>query len=108
MQVLTGRLLSTGKFLFTLSFYYIRNFESFWERTSGSKVLFFALTDIGVNLTDAMYQGEYHGSKKHEPDLDAVLERAWKHGLDKMMITGGSLDDAHETLEIARSHGIIY
>ena len=73
-----------------------------------SKVLFFALTDIGVNLTDAMYQGEYHGSKKHEPDLDAVLERAWKHGLDKMMITGGSLEDAHKSLEIARSHGIIY
>ena len=53
-----------------------------------------------------MYQGEYHGSKKHEPDLDAVLERAWKHGLDKMMITGGSLEDAHKSLEIARSHGI--
>ena len=54
-----------------------------------------------------MYQGEYHGSKKHEPDLDAVLERAWKHGLDKMMITGGSLEDAHKALEIVRSHGII-
>ena len=48
--------------------------------------LLFALTDIGVNLTDAMYQGEYHGSKKHKPDLDAFLERAWKHGLDKIMI----------------------
>ena len=72
------------------------------------KVSFFALTDIGVNLTDAMYQGEYHGSKKHEPDLDAVLERAWGHGLDKMMITGGSLEDAHKALEIARSHGIYY
>jgi len=66
------------------------------------------LIDIGVNLTDAMYQGEYHGSKKHEPDLDAVLERAWKHGLDKMMITGGSLDDAHKALEIARSHDQLY
>ena len=52
-----------------------------------------------------MYQGEYHGSKKHEPDLDAVLDRAWKHGLDKMMITGGSLDDAHKALDITKKHG---
>ena len=52
-----------------------------------------------------MYQGEYHGSKKHEPDLDAVLDRAWKNGLDKMMITGGSLEDANKALKIARSHG---
>ena len=64
--------------------------------------------DIGVNLTDAMYQGEYHGSKKHEPDLDAVLDRAWKNGLDKMMITGGSLEDAHKALEITKKHGILH
>ena len=55
-----------------------------------------------------MYQGAYHGSKKHEPDLDAVLDRAWKNGLDKMMITGGSLEDAHKALEITKKHGILH
>ena len=56
-------------------------------------------------MTDAMYQGEYHGSKKHEPDLDSVLERAWKNDLDKMMITVGNLDDSAKALEIAKKHG---
>ena len=26
--------------------------------------------DIGANLTDSMYQGEYNGTKYHEPDLE--------------------------------------
>ncbi|VVD04826.1 unnamed protein product [Leptidea sinapis] len=49
--------------------------------------------DIGANLTDAMYQGVYHGSKKHQPDLTRVLERAWGSGVQSMIITGGNLDD---------------
>ena len=51
-----------------------------------------------------MYQGEYHGSKKHQPDLDAVLERAWKHDMDKMMVTSGSLNDAKTVLDIIKKH----
>ncbi len=52
-----------------------------------------------------MYQGEYHGSKKHEPDLDAVLERSWKHGLEKMIITGGSFNDAKSAIAMAKTDG---
>jgi len=59
--------------------------------------------DIGVNLTDSMYQGEYHGSKKHEPDLDRVLERAWTSGMEQMIITGGNLADATTAIELADS-----
>lgn len=50
-----------------------------------------------------MYQGIYHGSKKHEPDLDVVLARSWSAGLDKMIITGGSLTDSRKAIELARS-----
>lgn len=50
-----------------------------------------------------MYRGVYHNSKKHEPDLNRVLERSWKGGLDKMIITGGSLKDAKEALELAKT-----
>ena len=52
-----------------------------------------------------MYQGEYHGKTKHKPDLDKVLERSWQNGLDKMIITGGSLEDAKKALEVARTSG---
>ena len=31
------------------------------------------ISEIGVNLSDRMYQGEYNGSKKHEADLSQVL-----------------------------------
>lgn len=58
--------------------------------------------DIGVNLTDSMYQGIYHGSKKHEADLDDVLQRAFDQGMKKMMITGGSLKESKEAIELSR------
>ena len=40
--------------------------------------------DIGANLTDSMYQGVYHGSTKHRPDLSKVINRAVDAGLDKV------------------------
>ncbi|CAG5015149.1 unnamed protein product [Parnassius apollo] len=58
--------------------------------------------DIGANLTDEMYQGIYHTSKKHEPDLDTVLERSWSSGLCKMIITGGSLTDSKKAISMAQ------
>ncbi|PZC74353.1 hypothetical protein B5X24_HaOG207954 [Helicoverpa armigera] len=64
--------------------------------------------DIGANLTDEMYQGVYHGSKKHEPDLDVVLARSWNAGLDKMIITGGSLTDSKTAIDLARSDARLY
>ena len=61
--------------------------------------------DIGANLTDPMYQGLYHGSRKHDPDLPDVLDRALKHGLLKMIVTGGSLEDSQKALELAKTKG---
>ncbi|CAN0556053.1 unnamed protein product, partial [Ectocarpus sp. 8 AP-2014] len=44
-----------------------------------------AFIDIGANLLDDVFQGRYHGgSQKHEPDLDAVLERASAAGVEKV------------------------
>lgn len=61
--------------------------------------------DIGANLTDDMYQGLYHGSQKHPSDLDIVLERSWKSGLDKIIITVGCLDDRQKAVDIALKDG---
>lgn len=62
-------------------------------------------SDIGANLTDEMYQGIYHGSKKHEADLSHVLKRAWEAGLSKMIITGTSLSDSKAAVELAKTNG---
>ncbi|XP_076682545.1 deoxyribonuclease TATDN1 [Andrena cerasifolii] len=59
--------------------------------------------DIGANLTDPMYQGIYHGSQKHQPDLDKVLERSWNNNLSKLIITAGNIEESKKALEIART-----
>ncbi|XP_011691122.1 PREDICTED: putative deoxyribonuclease TATDN1 [Wasmannia auropunctata] len=64
--------------------------------------------DIGANLTDSMYQGVYHGSQKHQPDLDKVLERSWKNNLSKIIITAGSVEESKKALEIARIDDRLY
>ncbi|CAH2241013.1 jg4084 [Pararge aegeria aegeria] len=64
--------------------------------------------DIGANLTDEMYQGVYHGSKKHEPDLHEVLKRSWAGGLEKMIITGGSLTDSRQAVELASTNSQLF
>ena len=60
--------------------------------------------DIGANLTDSMYSGEYNGSSKHPPDLEAVLKRAEAAGVVKMMVTGGNLEESRRAIELAKSH----
>lgn len=64
--------------------------------------------DIGANLTDTMYQGEYNGSSKHPPDLDSVLSRARAAGLVKMMITGGNLEESKKAIELSKTHDDLY
>lgn len=50
-----------------------------------------------------MYQGSYHGSKKHEPDLEKVLNRAWDGGMNRIIITGGNLIDSKKAIELSRT-----
>ena len=61
--------------------------------------------EIGVNLSDRMYQGEYNGSKKHDSDLLDVLERSWKAGIEYMIITGGSFNDASQAIKLSTLDG---
>ncbi|XP_068896172.1 deoxyribonuclease TATDN1 isoform X2 [Tenebrio molitor] len=57
--------------------------------------------DIGANLTDAMYSGIYNGTRKHEGDLQQVLQRSWSAGLKKIIITGGNLKESQMALSLA-------
>ncbi|CEH18594.1 TatD-related DNase [Ceraceosorus bombacis] len=64
--------------------------------------------DIGVNLTDGMYSGCYHGHKSHSPDLDSVLGRARKAGVIAQIVTGGSLSESRHALDLAEKHQDLY
>ncbi|KAK9833270.1 hypothetical protein WJX81_001539 [Elliptochloris bilobata] len=50
-----------------------------------------------------MYQGVYGDKRYHEPDLAAVLERAWAAGVERIIVTGGSLEGSRAALALART-----
>jgi TatD DNase family protein len=52
------------------------------------------LLDIGVNL----------GHESFQPDLDAVLQRATEHGVDRMIVTGASREGSVHALALAKAH----
>jgi TatD DNase family protein len=58
--------------------------------------------DIGANLTDAVFHGLYRGSRKHADDFAQVLQRAWAAGMQRIVITAGTLADVHKALVLCR------
>lgn len=77
-----------------------------------------------VNLTDPVFRGLYHGRKKHDgwclillntytykllaspkDDFQAMLERSRTAGVSSMIITGSSLHESRQALELAKEHG---
>jgi len=59
--------------------------------------------DIGANLLDERFtKGEYHGKYRHEPDWDAMIERAQGVGVTKIILTAGTLKESQRALELVR------
>eukprot|EP01104_Vermistella_antarctica_P002730 TRINITY_DN12943_c0_g1_i1.p1 TRINITY_DN12943_c0_g1~~TRINITY_DN12943_c0_g1_i1.p1 ORF type:complete len:335 (-),score=54.43 TRINITY_DN12943_c0_g1_i1:107-1111(-) len=97
--------------LHVLSRVAILSAESTSRRLSMSAMAFSAtykLIDIGANLTDPVFRGNYRGKQKHESDFDDVLERSRKAGVEKCIITAGTLAEAKEALIEARKHDMLF
>lgn len=64
--------------------------------------------DIGVNLTDPVFRGSYHGKQAHQDDLEIVLSRASRAGVVAQILTGGNLGESHEALQLAQKYDGFY
>ncbi|KAL7414391.1 Mg-dependent DNase [Mrakia frigida] len=62
--------------------------------------------DIAFNATDSMFKGVYHGKPRHPDDLHDVLLRSKAAGVSTCILTGGSLSESQEALELAEKHGV--
>ncbi|XP_071906189.1 uncharacterized protein [Coffea arabica] len=66
------------------------------------------MIDIAVNLTDGMFKGIYNGKKYHVADIVAVLSRARSAGVDRIIVTGGFLEESKEALAIAETDARLF
>lgn len=55
-----------------------------------------------------MYQGKYNGKEYHSPDLHRVLDRAWEAGVERIIITAGSLEESKKALQLSQAHPNLY
>lgn len=64
----------------------------------------FKFVDIGANLLDERYtKGEYFGKVKHEPDIDAVIQRSIDSGVSHIIITAGTLLESYQAIQLVKN-----
>ncbi|ORY34938.1 hypothetical protein BCR39DRAFT_515713 [Naematelia encephala] len=62
--------------------------------------------DIAVNLTDPQFTGNYHNRQKHPSDIDSILSRAKARGVERILITGTSLEESRTSLDLAKKYDL--
>lgn len=59
---------------------------------------------IGINLSDPVFRGEYHGRQVHDSDMDDIIQRARDVGCEKFMVTGSDLEESRRVMELSRNY----
>ena len=63
--------------------------------------------DVGANMMDDMFRGMYRGKRAHDDDTGAVLARARAVGVEKIIVTCGTLEEARSGVEMVRESRMI-
>ena len=58
--------------------------------------------DIGANILDDRYQGNYRGTQRHEPDLHLAIKRAQNVGVRHIVVTAGTVEESRRAVEFCR------
>ena len=61
-------------------------------------------TQVGINLGDPVFRGNYRDKQVHEDDLQDVINRALDAGCQKFMVTGSDLEESRHAVQLARDH----
>lgn len=64
--------------------------------------------DIGSNLGDPVFRGEYHGKQAHPNDFQQILNRARSAGVVKQILTGDCLSGSREVRLLALENEGLY
>jgi TatD DNase family protein len=62
--------------------------------------------DIGANFVDPMFKGIYNGSRKHPPDLLAVIERSRFFGITDILLTSSNVQDVKNNVQLLRENNL--
>ena len=68
------------------------------------------LIDIAVNLTDCVFRGiSWKGKPMHPDDFDQVILRAKNAGVDKIIVSGTSMEVSQKAVELCKQNrGFLY
>jgi TatD DNase family protein len=59
-------------------------------------------------LDERFLKGEYRGTYRHEPDIDAVIERARANGVQRIILTAGTVEESRAAVQQARLWKTLY
>lgn len=57
--------------------------------------------DIGANLLDSCFRGQYHGTQKHPDDFDDIITRARNVGVNACLVTAGCVSEAVDGIALS-------
>ncbi|KAI5474188.1 TatD DNase family protein [Pseudohyphozyma bogoriensis] len=64
--------------------------------------------DIGSNLTDGVFHGNYHGKQAHPSDFAAIISRAEAAGVRAQILTGDTVPNALKAIKLAEGTEGLY